>query len=211
MNLRKRQQAETRRTILDAVGEVLGEEGLLGFSMQKVADRAGVTHRTVYNHFPTRDSLNDAFAVHVEEALATAGRPQPDAAKLQLGAMPAMVVEFVELIAQREAQVRAYAMLMLANRAPAHVMRERSERFEHALEEQAGPMPAGSARLAATAIRMFISSVGWHVSRELHGLENDEVARMSEWAVRVLTDAVQRGDLPRAAGDADDHDAPDDD
>lgn len=32
--------------------EVILEGGLPGFSVQEVADRAGVSHRTVYRHFP---------------------------------------------------------------------------------------------------------------------------------------------------------------
>src|SRR5512134_1076600 len=60
----------TRRAILEAMVDVIMESDGIGFSVQAVADRAGVTHRTVYNHFPTREALNDAFAEHVEQALA---------------------------------------------------------------------------------------------------------------------------------------------
>ena len=42
----------TRRAILDALAHVVVESKGFGFSVQEVADRAGVTHRTVYNHFP---------------------------------------------------------------------------------------------------------------------------------------------------------------
>lgn len=59
------QSEKTRRAILDALAEVIVEKGGFGFSVQQVADRAGVTHRTVYNHFPSREALNDALAVHV--------------------------------------------------------------------------------------------------------------------------------------------------
>ena len=72
MNMRVRQQQLTREAILEALGQQIVASGPLGFSMQDVADRAGVTHRTVYNHFPTREALNDAFAVYVEEVAASA-------------------------------------------------------------------------------------------------------------------------------------------
>src|SRR5689334_9197850 len=84
MNLRKRQQAETRRAILSAVGQVLVADGVLGFSMQKVADEAGVTHRTVYNYFPTRESLNDAFAEYVEEEMAKLGSAPDQKVELKM-------------------------------------------------------------------------------------------------------------------------------
>jgi AcrR family transcriptional regulator len=196
MNLRKRQQAQTRRDILEAVGEVLEQDGLLGFSMQKVADRAGVTHRTVYNYFPTRESLNDAFAVHVEEELAKLGEA-PDAGPIELSMVPRLAGGFGRAIAGHETSIRAYAMLMIANRAPSEVMRARTKRFERLLKKKAGPLPPNAARLATCAVRMFLSSVGWHVSTELHGLSIDEADRMCEWASRVLLDAVKRGDFPK--------------
>lgn len=52
--------------------------------MQEVAKRAGVTHRTVYNHFPTREALSDALAAYVDERLASLG-PAPDAQLPGLG------------------------------------------------------------------------------------------------------------------------------
>ena len=70
-------RAQTRRAILDALAAVITETGGLGFSVQQVAERAGVTHRTVYNHFPTRDALNDALAEHVEDVMGRGGYRQP--------------------------------------------------------------------------------------------------------------------------------------
>jgi hypothetical protein len=38
----------TRRVILEAMVDVIMETDGIGFSVQAVADRAGVTHRTIY-------------------------------------------------------------------------------------------------------------------------------------------------------------------
>lgn len=52
----------TRSAILSAAADLfLAREGT-AFSVQEVADRAGVTHRTVYRHFPTRAGLLIATA-----------------------------------------------------------------------------------------------------------------------------------------------------
>ena len=59
----------TRRAILEAMVDVIMETNGIGFSVQAVADRAGVTHRTIYNHFPTREALCDAFSDYVDELL----------------------------------------------------------------------------------------------------------------------------------------------
>src|SRR5262245_46914959 len=61
----------TRRAILDATADVIVDTNGIGFSVQAVADRAGLTHRTVYNHFPTREALCEGFSQYVDELLAT--------------------------------------------------------------------------------------------------------------------------------------------
>jgi AcrR family transcriptional regulator len=58
--------------------DVIMETGGVGLSVQAVADQAGVTHRTIYNHFPTRQALCDAFSDYVDELLGQgAERPGP--------------------------------------------------------------------------------------------------------------------------------------
>ena len=60
----------TRRAILEAAVELFLERHGDGFSVQEVADRAGLTHRTVYRYFPTRQELLGATAQHLAPGLA---------------------------------------------------------------------------------------------------------------------------------------------
>ncbi|MCB1015943.1 MAG: TetR/AcrR family transcriptional regulator, partial [Acidimicrobiales bacterium] len=43
------------------------------FSVQGVADRCGISHRTVYRHFPTRESLLDGLVERMGAAMEAAG------------------------------------------------------------------------------------------------------------------------------------------
>jgi AcrR family transcriptional regulator len=52
----------TRRAILEAAAQLLLERRNDGFPVQEVANRAGLTHRTVYRYFPTRQELMAATA-----------------------------------------------------------------------------------------------------------------------------------------------------
>ena len=195
MNLRKKQEEDTRKAILDALGGQIAESGAMGFSIQDVANRAGVTHRTVYNHFPTRGALNDAFALHVEEELAALFGVRPDAGA-SLAQLPSVAASYYRTIADKAAHVRAYVMLMIASRSPAQITRERTKQFEQLIEDDAGPLPEGAARLATAAVRLFVSSAGWHVLTEHQGLSNEDAARTAEWAASVLLNAVSNGDFP---------------
>ena len=63
--VRREQLEQTRERIVDALVEQVWEERLTDFSVPKVAKRAGVSTRTVYRHFPTRDDLLDAVGARL--------------------------------------------------------------------------------------------------------------------------------------------------
>ena len=54
---RERQRGEARRTILDAAGEIVMEEGAEAFSMRRLAARCGYTLPTIYHHFGDKPGL----------------------------------------------------------------------------------------------------------------------------------------------------------
>jgi AcrR family transcriptional regulator len=195
MNVRKQHQEHTRRAILDALADVIAHSGATRFSVQEVADRAGVTHRTVYNHFPTREALNDGLAVHVEEELAKIAELRD--ATLNLAKLVPAVAELYRVVAKRASHVRAYVMLMIASRAPAKVTSDRTKLFERIIEDEAGPLPAGAARLVTASVRMFLSSTAWHLLTEHQGLSNEDAARAAQWATKTLLAAVANGDYPQ--------------
>ncbi len=49
--------AKKRAEILDAASQVFSEEGYDAASMDRIADRAGASKRTVYNHFDSKEVL----------------------------------------------------------------------------------------------------------------------------------------------------------
>jgi AcrR family transcriptional regulator len=157
MKLREQQLALTRTTILDALATEIAENGLVDLSIQAVADRAGVTHRTVYNHFPTREALNDAFAEHVEVLLA---KQAIEPANLSIDNWPQIALDSQAVFNLRPEHIRAYVMMTIATATPASVFKTRSRRMEKALEHELGLDPA-TAKLVNSAIRMFMSSAGW--------------------------------------------------
>lgn len=53
----KRDTSRKRNAILDAALHAFQEEGFDTTSMDRIAERAGASKRTVYNHFPSKDAL----------------------------------------------------------------------------------------------------------------------------------------------------------
>ncbi|MFI2105081.1 TetR/AcrR family transcriptional regulator [Isoptericola sp. NPDC019693] len=74
-------KARTRRAIVAAAGSLMNEAGGVGFSVDELAARAGVSRRTVFNHFPSLDDVvaavgADAFGM-VRDALLAVDAPPP--------------------------------------------------------------------------------------------------------------------------------------
>jgi len=178
----------TRRAILEAMVDVIMETDGIGFSVQAVADRAGVTHRTIYNHFPTREALCDAFSDYVDELLgASSGAPEP---AWSLASLPLLVQDLYRMLALHDRHARAYVMLMIGSRRPMTAWRKRSLMAEKLIaREQSGRTPL-TPRQVTAVIRMFVSTMGWHLLTEQCGLSTDEAAAASAWAIRTLLDAA---------------------
>ena len=71
-----RSGAATRAKIIDAAIDVLTEKGISGFTLQAVADRAGIFYGNVTHHYATRDKLVDAMLEAVlRNAKSVAGLP----------------------------------------------------------------------------------------------------------------------------------------
>lgn len=54
---RKRDTSKKRNEILDAAADAFTQDGYDNASMDKIADMAGASKRTVYNHFPSKEEL----------------------------------------------------------------------------------------------------------------------------------------------------------
>ena len=56
-NLIERRHLQTRTAIADAAVALFIERGYVGTTMDDIADAAGVSRRTAYRHFPSKDDL----------------------------------------------------------------------------------------------------------------------------------------------------------
>ena len=65
---------------LDAALELVAEDPSAGFSLRTLAEKLGVAHRALYNHFETREALLAALAARGFQQLAERLAPAPDPA-----------------------------------------------------------------------------------------------------------------------------------
>ena len=193
MNGKQRQRDRTRARILDALADVISESGGTGFSIQQVADRAGVTHRTVYNHFPTREALRDGLEARVEEVMQGTDHRLPDEQLLVFERLGSLAEELYADLETHASAARAQAAFVLASGGLPRRARARTAILRKVI---AGHLPADapvSAEQVAAAVRLFLSSTGWHLLTAHLGLSPAKAATTAAWATRALLDAATHG------------------
>lgn len=102
--LREKQQDQTRDLILRALGEQILRSRPGEFSLPEVAERAGVSVRTVYRHFGSREQLLEALQAYAMRAVTP---PPPTTLEELLDFPPKLFATFDAHAPWVEAMVRA--------------------------------------------------------------------------------------------------------
>jgi AcrR family transcriptional regulator len=113
MSGRDRQRAETRERLLDAGARLFAERGYDAVTAAEIADAAGVTERTFFRHFPTKNDLIltnwQRLAAELQDAMAAmpGGTPPIEVVRAGVVAFAASLTRLVE--AQPAPSMAAYA------------------------------------------------------------------------------------------------------
>lgn len=181
--LRAEQAQRTREKILDALTDqlVLGAEE---FSIDKVAEAAGVSVRTVYHHFPNRDAQVEAVAHWLERRLGPAD-PPPRA----LSQVPAFAEHLIRRAVSSPRDLRAHVAPGIARQVRAKRRGERDKAIAALVPD----------RRAAAALGAVIGAELGLALLDRYKLEGEELIATHAWIVQVVVDAIARGDAPSAS------------
>ncbi len=184
--LRDRQVEQTRDLILQALIEQLAEEGIKDFNIPRVARRAGVSVRTIYRYFPTKDALLDAVEAWLDERVLTFPRPQTvdDLVVAPEGQFP-IFDQHVPLVLAQLASAAGQAVR-------ARGRRKRLEAYRTALREVTGNLSPAESRAALAVISYLFSAGAWKSFREEFAMSGAESGKAVAWALRALIDDLRR-------------------
>jgi AcrR family transcriptional regulator len=193
----ERKRQVTRDAVLDAVVEVFRDRRF-DFSVQEVADRAGLAHRTVYRHFSSREALIDGVAERFEASLAKHGFTEGDTVRDVVDWVEARFAWF-----DSEADlVHAVAINTLATGQRTSPSRRRGERMRALFREQYPNLNVDEFEAAFVTLRALIGVAGWHTLTS-EGVASDVAARTVRRVAEVTLadlEARNRGAADTAAG-----------
>ena len=190
--LRDHYREETRTRILDAAVAELGTAELEQLTMAGVAARAGVTERTVFRHFASRDELIKAVWPRMQALVRSRGFPTT--ADDLIETPNRLFPEFDK----EEGLVRASAF----SAAGREVRRaSNAERRAAVLASVRDAFPGIGepelTRIAAVA-QLINSAYGWAIMKDHWGLDGTEAGIAASQALAVLLGRRPAGPVPRS-------------
>ena len=185
-SLRERQAAVIRDTILEALADRLDRDDPDDIAMPQVAAEAGISLRTLYRYFPTREAMFDAVGDHV---VARLGLPRDIEGADEIAPV---FLESARRGAQSPRLMRAMLWTRLGRRARSSHRRRRVESIVAALGEVTSHLPPAEARRREGAVVYLCSLPAWITVSEECGLSAEDARLGVAWAIRTLIGELRR-------------------
>lgn len=177
-SLAERRADLTERLILDAAVRIL-ERGSIGeVTARAVAKEGGLSERTVFRYFATRDEFLDAIAAAVRARL---DLPQPPESIEELVALPANLYARFE---EQKSLTLAALHTELFDRLRETQAKERWLAVRKLVDAYARRAPERQRRIASANIRFFLAATAWHYYRFYFGFSLEDAVSCAETAIR---------------------------
>ena len=180
--LRRQQLENTRECIVGAVAAIISEGRILNFSVNDVAERAGISYGSVYRHFPTRESLLEALY----ESVAKIPGQSISLTSLSLDDIPAVAGKTVAVFEENSTILQAFTMALAASNVQPASRRQRDQEFQQMVEESAPHLDPEVIRQVAAIICHLHSSLTWATLRQRFELSAEATADALTWALHTL-------------------------
>jgi AcrR family transcriptional regulator len=185
-SLREEHAAAVRQRILAAVATLLEEATVDDLTMPQVAEASGISLRTVYRYYPTREQLLEAAGRWIGSELLGQGYPR------SLDDVADTFEDGCREFGRHPGLVRALALSQLGREVRAYRRGERLEAIRAALRAEVGDLPERELRNAEAVLAYLHNMLAYATLREEHGLSSDEVGEALGWAIRTLVDDLRR-------------------
>lgn len=185
-------ESSTPDRILDALVSIVTDGRVFDFSVQEIADRAGVSHRTVYRHFTDRQGLLDGLGQRLDDQLVAAGAPARVRSMAQLPVDAEMSFDLWDEIGDA---MHAFAVLSAAAPRRPSSRRQHDQEAMEVMADLVAHLPSDLGRSVQAVLRSLYSSAMW---REMHGfgVHGGTAGSTVRWAMETLVADLEAGGGP---------------
>lgn len=191
--LRERQTRQTRQLLLAAAADELVANGVADTTIAAIAERAQVSQRTVYRHFPDWQTLLDALTEWVDSELAARIEPTlPASAEVSLDELLATGRALFAAMEDVGRPAEAMVLTAQANKLLSQGHRERTRATERVIADGLPAVDPSTRRQVAAMVRLLFGSHTWYtLTREL-GLTAEQAGDAVSRTARALLADVRR-------------------
>lgn len=186
VSLREQHAEATRERILSAVAELLERGDAEGLTMPDVADASGVSLRTVYRYYPTREDLLESAGRWIGDELLRHPYPRT------LDEVADLFEEGCRDFDEHPGLVRALALSQLGQHVRGYRRRERLAAIRRALREELPGVPKEELRRAEAVLAYLHNMLAYTSLREESGLSGAQAGEALGWAIRTLVDDLRQ-------------------
>jgi AcrR family transcriptional regulator len=184
------QKNSTREAILDAVERCLSTGGLDQITFSQVAQEAGVSERTVYRHFETKELMLEAFWRRLQQTLGIERSTR--SWKDYLDTRP----EAFEQMENRERLIRAVMQSAQAHDARLRINAARQAGIRRVVTDGVGKLPEPAFTELCALVHLLGSAPAWAALRDYWGIDGARAGRVVARAIAALASAATRSGGP---------------
>lgn len=176
----------TERLILEAAIAVLEADAFNGLTARAVAKKAGISERTIFRYFATRDEFLDAIA---REATRILHMPSAPSTIEELLALPRQLYAAFEPHAKL---IRSIAHTELFPRMREGAAKQRWVAITKIIDREFAGAPPRARKIAAANIRFFLSANTWQYYRFVFRFDFEDTVACAETAIKQSLEALAR-------------------
>ena len=184
ISLKDRQADATRELILSTAVDLLEGSGVSELTVRAVARSAGMSERTVFRYFSTREGFLDAVAEATAERLST---PTPPASIEGLLDFPTPLYRSFEGNARLTAAVLHTDIYGRVRKSSGG---SRWRAVEKLIDRSAPGKPKKQRKIAATNINYFLSATTWHYYRTNFRMTLPDAIACAKAAIKLTVDEL---------------------
>jgi AcrR family transcriptional regulator len=179
-SLRAEHVEQTRARILDAAIAQMSDAPVESLTVAGIAKRAGITERTIYRHFQTRDALLAAVWPRMQSLVGSRGFPQTAA---DLVATPRRLFPAFD---GKEGLVRASVYSEAGREVRLRANDERQAAMIACVRDALPELEGAAVRARAAAVQLLNSAFAWSAMRDFWDLDGQAAGEAAAEAISIL-------------------------
>jgi len=183
---------QTREAILRAAQEQLVDHGFTDFNIPGLAEAAGVSVRTIYRYFPTKDALLQDLAYWIDDQIGSPKAPRT------LDEMMDGIETIFAAFEDNESLMRAQWLTTQGRLLREKGRFRRLSALEGTVKQSLPNLPPGELRRATAILSLLLSSRTWQALKDDFGMDGRESGKLITWATRTLVADLRRRDAEAA-------------